>query len=154
MFLFVLLEIVKWLVSPCVYCVFSQLCIQLKYSQNNIAHSLIGSGLDRGRQLHVERWHPPPVLSFCQQIIRGFSINNWHLCDFFSPVLSQILKVTFLQRTPVMLHERLRKQRAWVYLREIISSLDDRRLMSFEWYRLRAAALLLTLRSLGWKHVV
>lgn len=65
---------------------------------------------------------------------------------------SQMLEFKFLQRTPVMLHDRLRKWCAWVYLREIINSLDDRRLMLFEWYHLQAAALL-TLLSLKWKHV-
>lgn len=67
---------------------------------------------------------------------------------------SQVLKVTSAQKDLRYVPLKIKKWLTWFYLGEIITSLVDRQIMLFEWYHLRAAALLLTLFSVELKNVV
>lgn len=63
---------------------------------------------------------------------------------------AHIINVTFLQRTLVESIFTMQKCRPWVYLREIMESIGDRRFMRFEWYHLQTAASSLKWKQGGW----
>lgn len=103
-----------------------------------------------------QTWTPHCSTQSCRQPLHGslisrlrgiFQLTKGIIVIFF--FLSQMLKIIFLWGLLLCYCEI--KWWAQLYLREIMNLLDNRRLVSLEWYHLRAAALVWTQE---WKHVV